>query len=376
MPTTFLYSPDKSILANNPVDTFISNDDIEGFIQFTEKHKDKKLIGYLSYDIGHKLYNIKLDKKQKKSLNTPNIYFYAFKEWQKFNKEETEKFIKQNTKKTEKHHFIEKFKTIIKAETYKKAYKKIKEHIKAGDIYQINLTHRLESKTNIPAFQLFLKFLKTNPAEYAAFIDCKDFQILSLSPERFIKIENGIIETRPIKGTKPRYKNPKKDEKSKQELLNSPKETAELNMITDLLRNDIGKVSKIGTVKVHEHRAIQKCPSVWHTYSRITGTLKTKPIQAMISMLPGGSITGCPKKRAIEIIADLEATSRGIYTGIIGHIDPHSQNLDFNIAIRTIIKQKEKLYLHVGGGIVLDSKEEAEFQETLDKAESFQNIII
>ena len=145
-------------------------------------------------------------------------------------------------------------------------------------------------------------------------------------------------------------------------------------MITDLLRNDLGKVCKTATVKVEGHRLIKKCPTVWHTYSKITGELKTSPIEALISMLPGGSITGCPKKRAIEVIDELESTTRGIYTGVIGHIDPN-EDLDFNIAIRTIIKKDENLYLQVGGGIVLDSTEKAEFTETLDKAASFMNII-
>ena len=159
------------------------------------------------------------------------------------------------------------------------------------------------------------------------------------------------------------------------ELIESEKEAAELNMITDLLRNDIGKIAKIGSVKVIGHRLLSKCPSVWHTYSQINGELKTTPLKALLSMLPGGSITGCPKKRAVEIIDELEPVTRGIYTGAIGHIEPKSQDLDFNIAIRTIIKKNDKLYLQVGGGIVIDSKEEAEFEETMQKAASFMKIL-
>jgi para-aminobenzoate synthetase component 1 len=147
-------------------------------------------------------------------------------------------------------------------------------------------------------------------------------------------------------------------------------------MITDLLRNDIGKISKIGSVKVERHRLISKCPTVWHTYSRITGELSPEitPIQALLSMFPGGSITGCPKKRAIEIIDELEPTTRSVYTGSIVVLEPNS-NLDSSIAIRTIIKKENDLYLQVGGGIVIDSKQKAEYEETLHKAASFMNIL-
>ncbi|MEK7085610.1 MAG: anthranilate synthase component I family protein [Patescibacteria group bacterium] len=221
---------------------------------------------------------------------------------------------------------------------------------------------------------MFLKVINANPVDYLAYMEGDGFEILSASPERFIKIENGNIETCPIKGTRPRGNNPKADQKLKQELLKNEKEAAELNMITDLLRNDMGKICKINTVKVAGHRLIQKCPTVWHTFSRITGKIAVEPIEALLSMLPGGSITGCPKKRAMEIIDELEPTTRSVYTGVIGYIHPN-KNLDFNIAIRTIIKKGKKLYLQVGGGIVLDSKEKAEFKETLDKAKSFMKIL-
>ncbi|HPJ80571.1 MAG TPA: anthranilate synthase component I family protein [Candidatus Portnoybacteria bacterium] len=184
------------------------------------------------------------------------------------------------------------------------------------------------------------------------------------------------IETCPIKGTRKRGNTKPKDNNLKKELLSNEKEKAELNMITDLLRNDLGKICKIGSVKVEKQRAISKCPTVWHTYSKITGILDNKntSIDALISMIPGGSITGCPKKRAMEIIDELEPQTRGVYTGIIGQINPNL-DLDFNIAIRTVIKKKEKLYLQVGGGIVIDSKNKSEYEETLHKAKSFMKIL-
>jgi len=192
-----------------------------------------------------------------------------------------------------------------------------------------------------------------------------------------VKVKNRKIETCPIKGTRPRGKTQKKDLKNKKELLGNKKEAAELNMITDLLRNDLGKVCEIGSLKVIGNRLISRCPTVWHTYSKITGRIAAEftPVEALISMLPGGSITGCPKKHAMEIIDELEPTTRSVYTGIIGCIDPNL-DLDFSIAIRTIIKKRDKLYLQVGGGIVYDSIEKAEFQETLDKAESFMEILL
>lgn len=383
-----------SILAWNPIAKF-SGKNIESFKKFAKKYKKRKLIGYFSYDLAYQLYKIK--KTAKNDLKLPEIYFLAFDKWLETHKKTKttttfDKFQK-NRLECKKLHFLEtkitqnngapqmsgwthSFETKITPANYSKAFKKIKHYIKEGDVYQINLTHRLEAKTKMPPRELFLKIIETNPVDFLAYIEGDGFEILSASPERFIKIQNRKIETCPIKGTRPRGKNKKQDEKLKKELIENKKEAAELNMITDLLRNDMGKVCKINSVKVEGSRLIQKCPTVWHTYSKITGRINEKftPLEALISMLPGGSITGCPKKRAIEIIDELEPTTRSVYTGVIGHIDP-TQNLDFNIAIRTIIKKGPKLYLQVGGGIVIDSKEKAEFQETLDKAASFMNII-
>lgn len=362
-----LHSANKSILAYNPDEIFSSNDDLEGMKRFIKKHSQHQIIGYCSYDLGVKLHHI--NSQAINDLKLPNIYFMAFKDWQEWEKPDMNFKIHDNNKYSSNN-----FKTTISKEEYNKSYKKIKNYIKEGDVYQINLTHRLEGSTDMPARTLFCKITKENPVEFLAYIEGEGFEILSASPERFIKISKGKIETCPIKGTRPRGKTKEEDERLKKDLLESEKEAAELNMITDLLRNDIGKIAKKGTVKVEGHRLIQKCPTVWHTYSRITGEIKTTPIDALISMLPGGSITGCPKKRAIEIIDELETNCRSVYTGAIGHIEP-SGDLDFNIAIRTIIKKGKKLYLQVGGGIVIDSKEKAEFEETLQKAKSFMEIL-
>lgn len=363
----FLYDGQtgKNILAFEAIETFTGSS-IENFTKFTEKNSKNLLIGYISYDIAYYLYDIKQTAKD--DLKLPKIYFHAYKKWQESKVEKDEiKFKKSKHNSTN-------FKPEISKKKYSSAYNKIKNYIKEGDIYQINLTHRLKAETDIPAKELFLRTIEKNPVEFAAYIEGKNFEILSASPERFIKIENENIETSPIKGTRPRGNTKTEDMKMKKELLESEKESAELNMITDLLRNDLGKVCKIGTVRVVDHRVIKKCPTVWHTFSRITGKIATTPLKALISMLPGGSVTGCPKKRAIEIIDELEPTTRGIYTGVIGYIKPNN-TMDFNIAIRTIIKKGKKLYLQVGGGIVIDSNSGDEYKETLDKAKSFMKIL-
>lgn len=370
--TCFLYGGKNNILAVKPTEKFTGSN-FEKFKEFAKKHENQLLIGYISYDTAYDLYKIKQTAKD--DLKLPKIYFLAFDKWT-IGKSEKVKVKKSKKYKSEN------FKTTIKKSAYLSAYKKIKEHIKKGDIYQINLTHRLEGKTKIPAKELFLRLLAQNSAEFCAYIENQNFEIISASPERFIKIKNGKIETSPIKGTIRRGKTKKQDAIQIKKLLSSEKEEAELNMITDLLRNDMGKVCKIGSVKVKGHRLINKCEAVIHTYSKIIGELDHKytNLEALISMLPGGSITGCPKKRAIEIIDKLEPKTRSVYTGVIGYIAPKKNNnlpndLDFNIAIRTIIKKNDRLYLQVGGGIVMDSKAKNEYQETLDKAQSLMKVL-
>lgn len=340
--------------------------------------KGRRMIGYFSYDLGYELHEVK--RAARDDLRLPDVYFLAFDKWMAFKKlEELKefKFVHDDKKNTDKKNKADKnFKLSIKKSEYKKAYNKIKNHIKAGDFYQINLTHRLTGESNMDSREFFLKVAEKNPVGFLAYIEGPGFEVLSASPERFVKVSGQKIETCPVKGTRPRGENLALDKAFRDELLASEKEEAELNMITDLLRNDLGKVCKIGSVKVAGRRLLSKCPTVWHTYSKIVGTVEKglTSIDVLISMLPGGSITGCPKKRTIEAIDNLEKTTRGIYTGVIGFIEPNL-DLDFNIAIRTIVKKGKKLYLQVGGGIVFDSDCEKEFQETHDKAKSFMNIL-
>lgn len=361
----------ESCIAWNPVASYAGKD-IEAFKKFVkeEQVKGNRVFGYLSYDLAYDLFNV--TPHAKNDLELPQIFFYSFDTYVKCKKNEIEVVISDNKNKIDLELVAD-----MSQEVYVEKYTKIKKYITEGDIYQINLTHRLQGTTKKNARQLFLDIVKKNNADHSAYIEGPDFEILSASPERFIKIAaDRTIETFPIKGTRPRGKTPEEDERLKKELLDSPKEAAELHMITDLLRNDLGKISEIGSVKVVGSRMVRPYATVWHTYSHIVGKVlkHLASVDALLSIFPGGSITGCPKKRAMEIIDEIEPTMRGVYTGCIGYIDP-DDSLDFNIAIRTLIKKEEKVYLQVGGGIVYDSNEKDEYQETFDKAKSFLGVL-
>ncbi len=255
---------------------------------------------------------------------------------------------------------------------YRKKFQTVMRGIRDGEFYQLNLSYPFTEESDTHARKLFAGFAEVNPASCASYFEYDDTAIISLSPERFVTIEKGIITTRPIKGTRPRGQTPKEDKRLAAELLASAKEAAELNMITDLLRNDVGKVSLAGTVKVLEHRALQKNPTVWHTYSVIRGLLEKNlhPIDAFASMFPGGSVTGCPKIAAMKEIDRLEESARGAYCGSMLMLGANGF-LDSTILIRTVVKQKNQLTLGMGGGIVADSDCVSEYDETRRKAHSF-----
>lgn len=263
------------------------------------------------------------------------------------------------------------FKSNFTKENYVKALEKLKGYIKAGDIYQANLTQRFECMLDVSPYELYGKLRTINPAPFASFIDFGEGHIVSSSPERFIKVRDKIIETRPIKGTRPRGENPDEDRKNREELLSSEKDKAELLMIVDLERNDLGRISKTGTVEVTELFHLEKYSTVYHLVSTVVGEIKDEcdTIDVITSTFPGGSITGAPKIRAMEIIDELEPTRRNIYTGSIGYIGFNGE-VDLNIVIRTIVCKGNKAYFQVGGGIVWDSDPELEYEETLHKAKA------
>jgi aminodeoxychorismate synthase component I len=234
----------------------------------------------------------------------------------------------------------------------------------------VNLSQRFATPYAGDPLPLYYRLRETSPAPFAAFLRFDDVAVLSSSPERFLRIDGRHVQTRPIKGTRPRGGTPEQDRQLARDLWNSPKDRAELVMIVDLERNDLGRVCEYGTVEVTELVQMEAHPTVFHLVATIEGRLRSGASAAdcLRACFPGGSITGAPKIRAMEIIEELEPSRRGIYTGAIGYIGWNGQ-ADLNIAIRTMVQARGRLTFHVGGGIVADSVPEAEYQETLDKAQ-------
>ncbi len=243
------------------------------------------------------------------------------------------------------------------------------EYIAAGDIYQVNLSHRFESAWSGEPWAFYDALRHYSPAPHASFIQLGGRAVLSASPESFLKMSGRAICTRPIKGTRPRRSDPMADEKSAFDLITSPKEVSELVMITDLERNDLGQVCDYGTVSVPELLKLERYEQVFHLASKVEGRLRSgvDHAEALRACFPGGSITGAPKKRAREIIEELEPTPRGLYTGAAGWFGFNDES-QFSIAIRTVVIENGIASFQVGAGIVADSDAAAEWQETLDKA--------
>jgi len=248
--------------------------------------------------------------------------------------------------------------------------RRIQEWIAAGDIYQANLSQAFTAEVRGGSlFGLYQSLRDISPAPMAAWLSLDGREVLCSSPEMFLKVSGRTVETRPIKGTSPRFADSDEDRRSAYELQTSAKEIAELVMITDLLRNDIGQVCEFGSVEVSEMLQLESLAQVHHLVSTVRGTLRPgiDAIEALAACFPGGSITGAPKKRAMEIIHELEAAPRGIYCGAIGWLGYHGES-SFNIAIRTLVRDGERLTYQVGAGIVADSDPAGEYEETLHKA--------
>jgi para-aminobenzoate synthetase component 1 len=256
--------------------------------------------------------------------------------------------------------------------SYCQAVERVREYIMAGDIYQANMTQRFNAPLRMPPYQLYRRLRHVNPAPFAAYLDCgDDLRVLSSSPERYLLLDGNKVETRPIKGTLPRGKTPQEDLENKKKLLSSIKDQAELIMIVDLERNDIGRVCAYGTVRVPEPIVLEEYATVFHLVSTVCGELAPgkDAVDLLKATFPGGSITGAPKIRSMEIIEELEPVRRGIYTGSIGYIG-FDGRVDLNIAIRTLVNKDDQVYLQVGGGIVFDSDPVLEYEETLHKAKA------
>ncbi len=251
---------------------------------------------------------------------------------------------------------------------YQKKFIAIQDYIRAGDCYQINLAQRFKAEYQGDEWQAFCFLSQHNQAPFSAFIRLETSAILSLSPERFLKVDQKKIETKPIKGTRPRNACPEKDQQAAQALLHSSKDRAENLMIVDLLRNDIGRVALAGSVTVPALFSLESFPSVHHLVSTVTGILPshTDNTALLRACFPGGSITGAPKIRAMQIIDQLEPSRRNAWCGSIGYLSVCGR-MDTSITIRTLIAEDQSLYCAAGGGIVADSQVDAEYQETLDK---------
>jgi len=355
-------------------------------------------IGYFSYDLKNLLE--KLPNNSKNDLKVPDLYFCFYRIiliFDRLNPGEiyisaleikqkgfatANRIIDQTVKKIHKFHKTSKS-SHMEAESkqqlssnftkknYIKSIKKIIKYIYAGDIYQVCLSQRFQSTWSLKPYALYLKLNKINPSPFNAFLNFDNIKLISSSPELFLKAENNIIETRPMKGTCPRGTNRQTDKSFKDQLTKSVKDAAELAMIVDLERNDLGKIAVPGTVKVKEPRRIEKYPTVFQSISVITCKKRndTDLIDIIKAAFPGGSIAGCPKIRAMEIIDELEPTQRGPYTGSIGYLSFHN-TMNLNITIRTMIMKGKKVYFQVGGGIVADSDPEKEYEETLIKAKA------
>ncbi len=270
--------------------------------------------------------------------------------------------------------------TVLVSNTAKKTYEqmvfKAKEYIKAGDIFQVVLSQRLSAKTGIDSFDIYRALRVVNPSPYMFYLKYGDFKVTGASPEIMVKVEDGVVTERPIAGTRPRGKDDAEDEKLTAELLKDPKELAEHIMLVDLARNDLGRVCDYKSVKVDEMMVIEKYAFVMHIVSNVNGRLKKNrdAYDVIRACFPAGTVSGAPKIRAMEIIEELEGIQRGPYAGMIGYFG-FNGNLDSCITLRTMVINKDTVYVQAGAGIVADSNPAKEYQETLNKAKALMSAV-
>lgn len=345
--------------------------------------------GYFSYDYGMRIE--KVESKKTSTTNLPEIFLGFFtsalvfdhhtKKYTAYSIDDPKKLLdfifyklKPEKKLSQQNKDLNFISNFTKSE-YLQTVQKVRKYIEEGEVYQINLSQQFVGEVNLNPIEIYKRVRKFNPAQFGALI-CIDKErwILSTSPELFVHLKDGFVITKPIKGTIRRGKDQNEDEILKEELLQSEKDSAELLMIVDLERNDLGKVCKPGSVQVKRLKQIETYSSVHHLVAEITGELKDGKdfFDLLEAMFPGGSITGAPKKRSMEIIDELEKSRRGVYTGSIGYINLNGDAM-FNIAIRTLVYEKGKLYLNLGGGIIYDSIPEKEYDETLQKGKAIFN---
>lgn len=261
-------------------------------------------------------------------------------------------------------------------DSYASAFASVQDYLKSGDCYQINLAQRFSAVASGDALGAYLTLRSLSPAPYSAFLNLPQIQILCASPECFLRVQNGSVETKPIKGTRPRSSDAKQDSQLAEELRNHPKDRAENLMIVDLMRNDLGKSCTPGSVRVPKLFEVESYANVHHLVSTVEGKLAEgrDALDVLRGCFPGGSVTGAPKLRAMQIIEQLEPHRRGIYCGAIGYVG-FDGNMDSNIVIRTLVYANNEVRCWAGGGIVADSEMTAEYQETLDKASAMLTLL-
>ena len=268
------------------------------------------------------------------------------------------------------------FRPVFSREEYCDMVEKAKDYIREGDIFQVVLSNRIEADISGSLFDTYRVLRTTNPSPYMFYFSSNDIEIAGASPETLVKLNGRKLYTFPLAGTRPRGKTPEEDLKLEEELLGDEKELAEHNMLVDLGRNDIGRISEIGSVHVDKYMSVERFSHVMHIGSTVTGTLKSDldPLAAIDSILPAGTLSGAPKIRACEIINELENNKRGIYGGAIGYVDL-SGNIDTCISIRIAFSRNNKVFIRSGAGIVADSVPDSEFEESLNKAAAVINAL-
>jgi para-aminobenzoate synthetase component 1 len=367
-----------SIIAIEPIDDIKIESNPDSFFQKIEniKKTGMPMVGYIGYETAMSF--IDVVPKFKNNL-TPSARFLVYDKLHIYD-HQNRSFIDSDSDIFFKNKYRESNNKIenssnkdigtnvsLAYDWYKKKIEQVKYHIVEGDIYQANFTHRFVVKSNIDPFVVHKKLRQLNPAPYGSFMNFGDYQIISSSPERMFIRDGSYISSSPIKGTIERGVDDNETKANLTKLITSEKDKAELLMIVDLVRNDLGKIAKIGSVTVDEIFKTEIYSSLIHLVSDISAELIDNVTYYDIfkALLPGGSITGAPKKRAVEIINELEASERSVYTGCIGYI--LGDKADFNIAIRTMLAKDNYYYLNAGGGIVNDSQPELEYNELLLK---------
>ncbi|MBP1917644.1 aminodeoxychorismate synthase component I [Youngiibacter multivorans] len=353
-------------------------------------------MGFFSYDFGRILEKIPATAAEE--VKTPDCYFYFYDNVIITDNLEKKTYIAALGMLSEKETSLRRLKDAISGgirqaaseptarkvefianlskDEYADRVEKVRSYIRSGDVYITNLTQKFRCETEKDPYEVYRYLRRINPAPFSAFMNFEGFSIVSSSPERFLKVQDNKVETRPIKGTRPRGRNEIEDALNRQELLSSEKDKSELLMIVDLERNDLSRVCKPHTVKVTELFKLEEYSTVFHLVSTVTGELKKgfSAVDCIGTCFPGGSITGAPKVRSMEVIEELEPTRRNIYTGCLGYFG-FDGNADFNIIIRTILMKDRIANFGVGGGITWESEKYAEYDETLDKARALMRAL-